>query len=772
MTEPSPGELLDKRYRIIRPLALGSFGQTYVAEDTRLPNNPECVVKYLKPASTDPELLENARRLFRTEAEALLKLGKYDQIPQLLAFFEENQDFYLVQELIRGHTLSQELTPGHRWPEGDVVELLHEVLSILNFLHEQGIIHRDIKPDNIIRRSRDHRLVLVDFGSVKEVRSHYSVMEPSMAATIAAGTPGYMPTEQSHGKPRPNSDIYALGITAIQALTGLYPSQLGDEKETGEVLWRPWAECSDELAHILSQMVRYHFKERYQTAAEVLDDLKRLVTLMSARSKARRSIALLGDDEYLAPRPKSTIRSASRFIAPSASGKPSTPPQSKPTVVSWHSPVPEVDTEFAALPSDVPNLSNAEVGDANSLSEQPSTEANSRSDQNGLHTAQTIAADPAAFQQSETSVSSPQAFVSLEDAVRTYEASTGTADNALEVESSSDRLKAELSTSSNGSSNSSSNGSSQALLPYQTQEVTNTLTPRIDLDGANQRSSRPSRLWMVAGVGLGIAVAIAGVSYVLYQQDWQKTQLALAQVKRLQESQNFEQCRQTAQTIPDRHEAVYLEAQRLAADCTLAAAKQLASATPARYKDAILLASQIPSGTPVYDQAEPLIQEWGNAILAIATDKYRQGHLEEAIGIASSIPNQTSAAETAKQSIQQWQNESQKNQEILAQAQQALEQREWQQAIDLTQTISLLGEPMTTDIPFWKTDVQPVIDQAQQGIRAAEQARIARIRQMERATYPSTRSVRSTRSSRSYSPSRPSRASSRPSSGGWIQEQR
>ncbi|WGV27493.1 serine/threonine protein kinase [Halotia branconii] len=264
------GKLLDHRYQVIRVLATGGFGQTYIAQDTRRPGNPMCVVKHLKPTSSDPRVFETAKRLFNSEAETLEQLGNHDQIPRLLAYFDENQEFYLVQEYIEGHTLTEELTLGQQWNESQVMQLLQEVLSILEFVHRQGVIHRDIKPDNIIRRASDNKLVLVDFGAVKQLRSPLVTVGGQPTATVAIGTPGYMPTEQGQGKPRPNSDIYSLGIIAIQALTGVSAAQLQENPETGEILWQHLTHVNYRLAAVLTKMVRYHFKDRYQNATEAL----------------------------------------------------------------------------------------------------------------------------------------------------------------------------------------------------------------------------------------------------------------------------------------------------------------------------------------------------------------------------------------------------------------------------------------------------------------------------------------------------------------------
>ena len=277
------GQLLGERYRIISVLGAGGMGWTYVAEDTQRPGNPRCVVKQMKPARNNPKSMAMARRLFSGEAEILERLGSHDQIPRLLAYFEQSQEFYLAQELIEGQPLSQEISSGYRWSEPNVIKLLQEVLLILAYVHDQNVIHRDIKPSNIIRRRKDGKLVLIDFGAVKQVRLPQAVAigqagnlaNHTASETVSIGTPGYMPNEQLKGRPSPSSDIYALGMVGIQALTGSLPTQLL-ENEDGEWIWRPQAEVSDELGDLLTKMVRHYFKHRHQSVAEVLEDLQPL----------------------------------------------------------------------------------------------------------------------------------------------------------------------------------------------------------------------------------------------------------------------------------------------------------------------------------------------------------------------------------------------------------------------------------------------------------------------------------------------------------------
>ncbi len=212
-------QLLSRRYEIVQVLGRGAFGHTFLAKDVQRPGNPSCVVKQLSYASQDPQALADARRLFKSEAETLEKLGQHDQIPTLLAEFEENKQFYLVQQFIDGHTLDHEIRYPQRWTENQVINLLTEVLPILVFVHSQGVIHRDIKPANLMRRSSDGKLVLIDFGAVKEINNQ--IPQGQSVPTVAIGTPAYMPMEQFQGFPLFNSDIYALGMIAVQTLLGV-----------------------------------------------------------------------------------------------------------------------------------------------------------------------------------------------------------------------------------------------------------------------------------------------------------------------------------------------------------------------------------------------------------------------------------------------------------------------------------------------------------------------------------------------------------------------
>lgn len=267
--------LLRGRYKLISVLGAGGFGQTYLAEDIQNPEQQRCVVKQFKPMKEDAQFLEIARRLFDTEVKTLERLGRHPQIPTFLDFFEENDEFYLVQEFIDGQALSDEFLSVRRLTEVEASDLLRDVLGILEFVHSQQVIHRDIKPSNLIRRQSDGRVVLIDFGAVKEIRTQL-LSETEQRFTVSIGTQGYTPSEQLAGRPRYCSDIYALGVTIIQAVTGIHPIQLLTDAETGDLIWQTQAPISRGLQGVLEKMVRYHFSQRYQSAQEVLQALDRV----------------------------------------------------------------------------------------------------------------------------------------------------------------------------------------------------------------------------------------------------------------------------------------------------------------------------------------------------------------------------------------------------------------------------------------------------------------------------------------------------------------
>lgn len=267
--------LLNKRYQIIRTLGSGGFGETFLAEDTQMPSRRLCVIKQLRPIQDNPKVYQLVQERFGREAAILEELGDgSSQIPRLYAYFSENGQFYLVQEYIEGKTLAQMLQEQGLMDENSVKAILISILPVLDYIHSKGIVHRDIKPENIIVNFNS-KPVLIDFGAVKETLG--TLLTPSGNATksIVIGTPGFMATEQSIGRPMFASDIYSLGLTAIYLLTGRMPQELATDPATGKILWREYApNVKDDFADILDKAIGFHVKERFSCANVMLQALQ------------------------------------------------------------------------------------------------------------------------------------------------------------------------------------------------------------------------------------------------------------------------------------------------------------------------------------------------------------------------------------------------------------------------------------------------------------------------------------------------------------------
>ncbi|MEH2331743.1 protein kinase domain-containing protein [Nostoc sp.] len=265
--------LLNNRYQIIQVIGAGGFGETFLAEDVHMPSRRRCVIKQLKPiTNNDPQTYQLIQQRFEREAATLEYLGESShQIPKLYAYFSENGQFYLVQEWIHGQTLTKIVEAKGFESETAVRQILLSLLSVLDYVHSKGIIHRDIKPDNIILRSVDGNPVLIDFGAVKETIRSVVNTPGYPTRSLVIGTPGYMPSEQAVGRPVYATDIYSLGLTALYLLTGKHPQELLTDLKTGEILWQQHApNVSSQLAAVLNQAIKPHASDRYSTASKML----------------------------------------------------------------------------------------------------------------------------------------------------------------------------------------------------------------------------------------------------------------------------------------------------------------------------------------------------------------------------------------------------------------------------------------------------------------------------------------------------------------------
>ncbi len=267
--------VLRGRYRMIRALGRGGFGATFLARDELLPGKPPCVIKQLRPSAEAPHVLDMARDLFKREAKILGMIGNHPQLPRLLDYFESGQEFFLVQEYINGLTLQQEVKRGGPFTEAGVKQFLCEILSMVQYVHDNHVIHRDIKPANIIRRDQDKKLVLIDFGAVKDKVNPIQAANSDQTAltAYAIGTPGYAPPEQMAMRPVYASDLYALGVTCVYLLSSKAPKDLNYDPHTGELLWREHVHISDHFAKVLQKMLEISVKHRYQSVEAILRDL-------------------------------------------------------------------------------------------------------------------------------------------------------------------------------------------------------------------------------------------------------------------------------------------------------------------------------------------------------------------------------------------------------------------------------------------------------------------------------------------------------------------
>jgi serine/threonine-protein kinase len=277
--------LLNNRYQIVSTLARGGFGETYIAIDTNMPSQRRCVIKKLQPAIQSEGMPEWLKERFQKEASVLEELGEQNrQIPRLYGYFAQDNDFYLVQEWIEGETLTQKQQRQGNLSSSVVQTILVNLLPILDFIHSRRIIHRDVKPDNIILRNSDNLPVLIDFGVMKEAVA--TLLDPTgkSAYSIALGTPGYMASEQAAGRPVFSSDLYSLGLTAIFLLTGKTPQYLETDSRSGEILWRQEAEnVNPNLAMVLDRAIRFHPRDRFASAKEMLAALTEITPDLSTQ---------------------------------------------------------------------------------------------------------------------------------------------------------------------------------------------------------------------------------------------------------------------------------------------------------------------------------------------------------------------------------------------------------------------------------------------------------------------------------------------------------
>jgi eukaryotic-like serine/threonine-protein kinase len=256
--------MVNHRYQIIKQLGKSKFAHTYLARVAGAPSASKYVLKQLPAEVCQPWML----KLLEQEATILDRLH-HNKIPQKVECFEDRGNFCLVQDFVEGDDLSKEFVVGCRWSEQNAIGFLREMLKILGHVHHKQAIHRDVKPANIVRRWDNRQFYLIDFGAVRDLRCDLAIGPTNL------GTLGYHAPEQCHGQASFSSDIYALGMTVIQFLTGQYPQHL-PRNPNGDVLWQDLVKVSDPLIAVLEKMTKRHVEERYGCTGVVLDALDAL----------------------------------------------------------------------------------------------------------------------------------------------------------------------------------------------------------------------------------------------------------------------------------------------------------------------------------------------------------------------------------------------------------------------------------------------------------------------------------------------------------------
>ncbi len=262
--------ILHLHYQIVKILGLGRSGITYLVQDIDTIESRLYVVKEIQSTNNSELSPALISAMFEAQGSISYRVGQHPQVPSIVAKFEEDGHRYLVREYIEGELLSQELVPGAIWSQTQVFDFLMDLIGVLCFVHSFNYIHQDINPHNIIRRDDDGRFNLIGFSAAKVLGNkdpHFLANYP-----LNNNNSSYIPYEQEHHSPQFNSDIYAVGAIAIQALTGKFPIER--DADSYEFQWQDDLKFDPRLVKIIDRMVRPDYRNRYQSGFEVLADLQ------------------------------------------------------------------------------------------------------------------------------------------------------------------------------------------------------------------------------------------------------------------------------------------------------------------------------------------------------------------------------------------------------------------------------------------------------------------------------------------------------------------
>lgn len=329
-----PGQVMHNgQYKISRVLGRGGFGITYDAQDQQLglrvamkelfvDGSQRSGLRVIPPGSLSTAEFQETKKRFLDEAKVLARFN-HPGIVRVHSYFEENNTAYLVMEFLEGNDLGHQIEKQGRVPPAIVAEIGRAVAQTLEHIHGAGLLHRDIKPDNIYL-TKDGRIVLIDFGSVRAFAPGKTMSHTRLV------TPGYAPLEQygNAAKFGPYTDIYALGATLHHALTGQMPPPATDLMLGTPLPLLP-SGTPEFLAKAIQKMMALQVKDRPQNAQEVLDLLQPPRTEQSSPA----ATASRPPQVQPAPQPKAQAK-------PQPAPQPAPKPQPKPAPTPTPAPQP------------------------------------------------------------------------------------------------------------------------------------------------------------------------------------------------------------------------------------------------------------------------------------------------------------------------------------------------------------------------------------------------------------------------------------------------
>jgi len=272
--------LQDGRYKVVRYLASGGFGNTYLIEHTRLGTlwamkeffmrgvNARVGTTVSVSLSENRDVFLQMKDKFLKEAKRISSL-KNGHIVELIDFFEENGTAYYVMRYIEGKSLSATMKENNApLTENEVRSILPQVLDALRCIHEHQLFHLDLKPGNIMLDADGH-VCLIDFGASKQMSA---ADNRTLSTTGLSYTPGYAPSEQISGNMKrigPWTDFYALGATLYNLLTNSTPPEENDIMYDGEKAFN-FGSMTPEMQALILHLMNPRYDQRPQSVDEIV----------------------------------------------------------------------------------------------------------------------------------------------------------------------------------------------------------------------------------------------------------------------------------------------------------------------------------------------------------------------------------------------------------------------------------------------------------------------------------------------------------------------